>query len=115
MILPNILFKVISNDSDNQSMVIKYCRENAPRPIDTYKSYNVSYYNLDFSSSSELVDSIRSVGTSIVLEQLYNEPVLLDNKGEIGEEVNSINLDKYVGKLFSLQPDITTELNEIEL
>ena len=115
MIVPNILFKVISNDPDNQSMVVKYCRENASRPIDTYRSYNVSYYNLDFSSSSALMDSIRSVGTSIVLEQLYNEPVIPENKGEIGEEFNSINLDEYIGKLFSLYPDTTTELNEIEL
>ena len=115
MIVPNILFKVISNDPDNQSMVVKYCRENASRPIDTYRSYNVSYYNLDFSSSSALIDSIRSVGTSIVLEQLYDEPVIPENKGEIGEEFNSVNLDEYIGKLFSLYPDTTTELNEIEL
>ena len=115
MIVPNILFKVISNDPDNQSMVVKYCRENASRPIDTYRSYNVSYYNLDFSSSSALIDSIRSVGTSIVLEQLYEEPAIPENKGEIGEEFNSVNLDEYVGKLFSLYPDTTTELSEIEL
>jgi len=74
-----------------------------------------AYDNLDFSSSSALIDSIRSVGTSIVLEQLYNEPVIPENKGEIGEEFNSVNLDEYIGKLFSLYPDTTTELNKIEL
>ena len=75
MIVPNILFKVISNDPDKQSMVVKYCRENVSRPIDSYRSYNVSYYNLDFSSSSALIDSIKT--TSIVLiEQLYDEPIL---------------------------------------
>ena len=55
------------------------------------------------------------LSASIVLEQLYDEPIIAENKGEIGEEFNSVNLDEYVGKLFSLYPDTTTELNEIEL
>ena len=106
---------MISNDPINKSLVVKYCRENAQKFIEEYRSYNISYSNLDFTSPEALVESIRSVGTSIVLEQLYDEPIIAENKGEIGEEFNSVNLDEYVGKLFSLYPDTTTELNEIEL
>ena len=63
MIVPNILFKVISNDPINESIVVKFCRENAPKAIDEYKAYNISYYNLDFTSPESLVESIRSTYT----------------------------------------------------
>ena len=39
--LPNILFKVISNDPVNKSMVVKFCRENAQKSIDEFRSYNI--------------------------------------------------------------------------
>ena len=48
---PNILFKVISNDLKNQSMVIKFCLSASDKPIDEYKAYNISYWNLDFTST----------------------------------------------------------------
>ena len=31
--IPNILFKVISNDPINQSIVVKFCRENAQNQL----------------------------------------------------------------------------------
>ena len=55
--LPNILFKVISNDPVNKSMVVKFCRENAQKSIDEYRSYNISYRNIDFSSPKAFEDS----------------------------------------------------------
>ena len=113
MIVPNILFKVISNDPINKSMVVKFCRENAPKAIDSYKSYNISYYNLDFTSPEALVESIRSVGTSIVIDQLNSEPILDENKSS--EEIHSLDLDEYVGKIVSVTLDPTGNLNQIEL
>ena len=80
MIVPNILFKVISNDPINKSLVVKYCRENAQKFIEDYRSYNISYSNLDFTSPEALVESIRSIGTSIVIDQLNSEPILDENK-----------------------------------
>ena len=35
---PDILFKVISNDVKNQSMVIKFCLIASDKPIDEYKA-----------------------------------------------------------------------------
>ena len=113
MIVPNILFKVISNDPINKSMVVKFCRENAPKAIDNYKSYNISYYNLDFTSPEALVESIRSTGTSIVIRQLNDEPILDENKSS--REIHSLDLDEYVGKIVSVTLDPTGDLNQIEL
>ena len=113
MIIPNILFKVISNDLVNKSMVVKFCRENAPKAIDEYKAYNISYYNLDFTSPEALVESIRSIGTSIVIDQLNSEPILDENKSS--GEIHSLDLDEYVGKIVSVTLDPTGDLNRIEL
>ena len=113
MIVPNILFKVISNDPDNQSMVVKYCRENASRPIDSYRSYNVSYYNLDFSSTDALVESIRSAGSDRVLKQLNAEPILVENKSD--DIPDSVDLNEFVGRIVSATLDPLGDLNQIEL
>ena len=113
MIVPNILFKVISNDPINESIVVKFCRENAPKGIDEFRAYNISYYNLDFSSPESLVESIRSTGTSIVIQQLNDEPMLDENKST--EIIQSLDLEHYVGKIISVTLDPTGDLNQIEL
>ena len=108
-----ILFKVIINNSERQQMAVKFCRENAPEPIENYRTYNVSYRNLDFSSSTSLVESIRSVGKHIVEQQLMNEPILDANKGK--EDIDSVDLDDFVGKMVSVEYLVTEELNDVKL
>ena len=104
---------MIRNNSERQQMAVKFCRENAPEPIENYRTYNISYRNLDFSSSTSLVESIRSVGKSIVEQQLMNEPILDDNKGK--EDIDSVDLDDFVGKMVSVEYLVTEELNDVKL
>ena len=111
--LPNILFKVISNNPTHQQMTVKFCRENAPQPIENYQSYNISYRNLDFSSSNALIESIRSVGSYIAQQQFLDEPILEENKSN--GDIDSIDLGDYVGKIVSVSFDSTEQLNEVKL
>ena len=111
--LPNILFKVISNNPTHQQMEVKFCRENAPEPIENYQSYNISYRNLDFSSSNALIESIRSVGSYIAQQQFLDEPILEENKSN--SDIDSIDLGDYVGKIVSVSFDSTEQLNEVKL
>ena len=111
--LPNILFKVISNNPTHQQMTVKFCRENAPQPIENYKTYNISYRNLDFSSSNALIESIRSVGSYITQQQFLDEPILEENKSN--SDIDSIDLGDYVGKIVSVSLDSTEQLNEVKL
>ena len=111
--IPNILFKVISNDPINKTMVVKFCRENAPEPIDQYKAVNISYYNLDFSSTDALVESIRSAGSDRVLKQLNAEPILVENKSN--DIPDSVDLNEFVGRIVSATLDPLGDLNQIEL
>jgi hypothetical protein len=111
--LPNILFKVISNNSIDKQMMVKFCRENAPEPIENYQSYNISYRNLDFSSSNALIESIRSVGSYIAQQQFLDEPILEENKSN--DDIDSIDIEDYVGKIVSVTFDSTQQLNEVKL
>ena len=111
--LPNILFKVTSNNPTHQQMTVKFCRENAPQSIENYKTYNISYRNLDFSSSNALIESIRSAGSYIAQQQFLDEPILEENKSN--EDIDSIDLGDYVGKIVSVSFDSTEQLNEVKL
>ena len=111
--LPNILFKVISNNPIDKQMMVKFCRENAPEPIENYQSYNISYRNLDFSSSNALIESIRSTGSYIAQQQFLAEPILEENKSN--DDIDSIDIEDYVGKIVSITSDSINQLNEVKL
>tara|TARA_Y100001937_G_C7096886_1_gene320506 strand:+ start:456 stop:806 length:351 start_codon:yes stop_codon:yes gene_type:complete len=111
--LPNILFKITSNDPKNKSLTVKCCRETALKPIDDYKEYNISYRNLDFSSPQSFEDSMRTNVSSIVLTQLINEPVLPENVGV--PEILSDDINDYVDKVICTTYNTSSELNRIEL
>ena len=113
---PDILFKVISNDIKNQSMVIKFCLNSSDRPIDEYKAHNVSYWNLDFTSTGALIDSIRNQGLISIINQLSQEPTIPEHQDAYHEEdFSSVNIDDFVNKLVSTSSDSTSDLNQIEL
>ena len=113
---PDILFKVISNDIKNQSMVIKFCLNSSDRPIDEYKAHNVSYWNLDFTSTGALIDSIRNQGLISIINQLSQQPTIPEHQDTYHEEdFTSVNLDDFVDKLVSTSSESTSDLNQIEL
>ena len=113
---PNILFKVISNDLKNQSMVIEFCLSASDKPIDEYKAYNISYWNLDFTSTGALIDSIRNQGLISIINQLSQQPTIPEHQNTYHEEdFSSVNLDDFVDKLVSTSSDSTSDLNQIEL
>ena len=113
---PDILFKVISNDIKNQSMVIKFCLIASDKPIDEYKAYNISYWNLDFTSTGALIDSIRNQGIITIVNELSEQPTISEHQDTYFEEdFSSVNLDDFVDKLVSTSSDSTSDLNQIEL
>ena len=113
---PDILFKVISNDVKNQSMVIKFCLIASDKPIDEYKAYNISYWNLDFTSTGALIDSIRNQGLISIINQLSQQPTIPEHPDTYHEEdFSSVNIDDFVNKLVATSSDSTSDLNQIEL
>tara|TARA_A100001391_G_scaffold203305_1_gene195266 strand:+ start:1956 stop:2306 length:351 start_codon:yes stop_codon:yes gene_type:complete len=113
---PDILFKVISNDLKNQSMVVKFCLSASDKPIDEYQAFNISYWNLDFTSTGALIDSIRNQGLITIVNQLSQEPIIPEHQDVYHEDdFSSVNLDDFIDKLVSTSSDSTSDLNQIEL
>lgn len=111
--IPNILFKVISNDPINKSIVVRFCRENAQKPIDEYRAYNISYRNIDFSSPKAFEDSLRSRGNPVIMKQLINEPIIEENKSV--SEILSTDINDYIGKIVCTTSETSGSLNKVTL
>ena len=97
-------------------MIIKFCLSASDKPIDEYKAYNISYWNLDFTSTGALIDSIRNQGLISIVNELSQEPTIPEHQDAYYEEdFSSVNLDDFVDKLVSTSSDSTSDLNQIEL
>ena len=94
-------------------MVVRFCRENAQKPIDEYRAYNISYRNIDFSSPKAFEDSLRSRGNPVVMKQLINEPIIEDNKGV--PEILSTDINDYIGKIVCTTSETSGSLNKVTL
>jgi len=108
-----IIFKIIKNLPENQQILIKYCRKNAPKPIDEYDSYAISYRNLDFSNYQSLVNSISDCGVGIVDQQFEKEPVLESNIQQ--KPIDTIELDDLVDIVVENEYTESFPLNQISL
>ena len=113
MIPINIIFKVVKNNPDDQSIEIKMCRQNSSRPIDDYVPIRVSYDRFDFSSLYNFEESIRELVSDRSLMYLIQEPTLPENKSS--SEIESIDFDDLVDKVIAIPYGTDNELNEIEL
>ncbi len=108
-----IVFKIIDNLPETEQIVVKYCRKNAPKSIDEYNSYAISYRNLDFSDYQSLVNSISDCGVGIVDQQFEEEPVLESNtqKGPI----DTTELNDLINVLVENEYTESFPLNQINL
>ena len=113
MIPINIIFKVIKNNPDDQSIEIKMCRQNSQKPIDDYPTLRLSYDRLDFSSVYNFQESLRDVVSDRSLMYLIEEPIISEN--ESSNEIESLDLNDLVDKIISIPYGADNKLNEIEL
>ena len=97
-------------------MVIKFCLLSSDKPIDECKAYNISYWNLDFTSTGALIDSIRNQGLICIINELSQQSTIPEHQNTYHEEdFTSVDLDDFVNKLVSTSSDSTSDLNQIEL
>ena len=113
MIPINIIFKVIQNNFDDKSIIVKMCRENSPKPIDDYPSIRISYDKLDFSSMYNLQESIRTIATHRSLMHLLNEPILPENNSDI--EIDTLDLDDIIDKIVKIPYNEEGKMQEVIL
>jgi hypothetical protein len=103
-----MIFKIEEYLPDTKQVVIRYCRQNAPKPISEYPAKAVSTDNYDTSfDSRNLLESIAQYGYTKVLAQEDKEEILPEN---IPADVpNSLDISDYVGKVFCVEDRYATE------
>tara|TARA_R100000388_G_scaffold91810_1_gene74154 strand:+ start:226 stop:582 length:357 start_codon:yes stop_codon:yes gene_type:complete len=102
-----MIFKIEEYLPETKQVMIRYCRQNAPKPISEYpaKAVSTEIYDVSFDSQN-LVESIAQYGYKKVLRQENKEDILPVNLPH--EIPNSVNLEDYVGKIIFVDGDSFT-------
>lgn len=104
-----IIFKIEEYFPDTKQVVIRFCRQNSPKPITEYpaKVYSTEIYDTSFDSRN-LVESIAQYGYSKVLTQEDNEITLLENMPT--KIPDSLDIMDYVGKIICVDSENAKEI-----
>ena len=104
-----MIFKIEEYLPDTKQVVIRYCRQNAPKPISEYPAKAVSTENYDTSfDSRNLIESIAQYGYSKILAQEENAETLSENMPV--DIPNSLNIADYVGKVICVDGENAKEM-----
>lgn len=115
-----ILFKIEEYLSETKQVLIRFCRQNSPKPITEYpaKLSSTEIYDTSFDSQN-LIESIAKNGYERVLRQESQENFLPENLPH--EIPNSVNFEDYVGKVICVDSEncttrtISRKLKRIEI
>ena len=113
-----IIFKIIEYLPDTNQIVVKFARQNAPKPIDDYSPVAMGCDIVDTFDNNSFVESICKRGKLLVEQQEKEELVLNEN---ICEEINGTRFEDYVGKVvgseykYKFKKTERLEMNKIEL
>lgn len=116
----NLIFKIIEHDKVNEQIIVKFCRQNSPKPIDDYPPVCIDCRNIDFDTTVEsFIASIMRFGLSRIYQQESEEPILHENIPFSIEVEQVPEIDSVVNKVLSIHSDelINTALrmNKIKL
>jgi|LakMenEpi03Aug12_release.lakeMendotaPanAssembly.Ray.scaffolds.fasta_scaffold1626178_1 hypothetical protein len=113
----NFICKIVEDKPEDRQIIVKYCRQNSPKPIDEYKKYAVDYDLLDFSDYESFVYSIMKCGQTPIIDALVEEKCLECNHSTepsystiISDNLNKILSIDYKEIIYG-----TDTLNKIDL
>jgi hypothetical protein len=76
----NLIFKIVEYLEETDQIIVKFCRQNSPKPIDDYLPVTVDCYQIDSSNYENFVASLMRLGGHLILQQESEEPTLPQNK-----------------------------------
>ena len=103
-----IIFKIIEYLPETEQIVVRFCRQNAPKSIDDYSAVAIDCKFIDNSDRVNLIESLFQLGLGII-EKQENEELTLDNLA--AEMFFEKNYENFVGKVIALD---TKELKKIK-
>lgn len=104
-----IIFKIIEYLPETEQVVVKFCRQNAPKSIDDYSAVAINCKFIDNSDRVNLIESLFQLGLGTI-EKQENEELTLDNN-LAAEMFFEKNYENFVGKVIALD---TKELKKIK-
>lgn len=99
----NLIFKIVEYLPETEQIVVKCCRQNAPKPIDNYDAVALDLMHVDFSNYENFKQSLIMNLLHIIGDQIENEPIPPENK--ILDEAEYENLSDYVDKIVGFDYD----------
>ena len=104
-----MIFKIEEYLPETKQVVIRYCRQNSPKPISDYpaKAVSTEIYDVSFDSRN-LVESISQYGYDKVLLQEEEEITLPENLPQ--DIPNSVDIADYVGKVICVDSKNAREI-----
>ena len=104
-----MIFKIEEYLPETKQVVIRYCRQNSPKPISEYpaKAVSTEIYDVSFDSRN-LVESISQYGYDKVLAQEEKEITLPENLPQ--EIPDSVDIADYVGKVICVDSKNAREM-----
>ena len=61
-----IIFKIIEYLPETEQVVVKFCRQNAPKPIDDYSAVAIDCKFIDNSDRVNLIESLFQLGLKLL-------------------------------------------------
>jgi len=104
-----IIFKIIEYLPETEQVVVKFCRQNAPKSIDDYSAVAIDCKFIDNSDRVNLIESLFQLGLPTIENQENDEPTLDSNLA--AETFFEKNYENFVGKVIALD---TRELQRVK-
>jgi len=99
----NLLFKIIQHLPETEQIVVKFCRQNSPKPIDECDAVAIDKKHIDFSNPETFGASLMLAGMASIERQLREEPILQQNS--CCNHPTSTNIDDHINCVIAVNYD----------
>jgi hypothetical protein len=109
----NLIFKIIEYLPDTEQIIVKFCRQNAPKSIDEYYPAAINCKDIDFSEYERFVASIMNYGIAISMDQEKNEDALPQNK--VAKETFIVSIEENLNKIIGMDTEQVRDVNNFRM
>jgi len=107
-----VIFKIVEHLQDTNQILVKFARQNAPKPIDEYYPVAIDLDNLVLNDYDLFACGIMKYGLGVVVTQESEEPTLDENKEDI---VGDFDIENLIGKVICEDSDNLTRTSTLRL